>query len=371
MADRISRRELNRATLARQHLLARAPGEPLALVRHLVGLQAQEARDPYVGLWARLADFRVEQLETLLTERRVVRLVVQRGTVHVVDADDCFLLRRLAQPILTQQLFTHRDHGPPLRELDLDGFVTEAGPILASAPMNTRQLRLALTGAFPADDPAALAFACRNLLPFVQVPPRGLWSRGGEVVGTTAQAWLGREDDGQGTVDDVMLRYVAAFGPATVRDAATWSRYTALREVFDRLAPRLRTFVDDDGVEYFDLADAPRPDGDVDAPVRFLPQYDNALLAHADRRRFVTRDLSEIWMGQTGFVGSVLVDGMLRGMWRFDRPFREVVAGKPSVVTVTIADLTKRESGAIAIEAERLSAFVNAVVDDVRVVKGV
>ena len=103
--------------------------------------------------------------------------------------------------------------------------------------------------------------------------------------------------------------------------------------------------------------------------MRFLPQYDNALLSHADRSRFVTRDLSEIWMGQTGFVGSVLADGVLRGMWRFDRPFREVVAGKPSVLTVTIADLTKRESGAIAAEAKRLAEFVHARVDDVRVVR--
>jgi hypothetical protein len=369
MADRISRRELNRATLARQRLLAREPGDPLEVVRTFLGLQAQEPRDPYVGIWARLADFRVEELETLLTERRVVRLVVQRGTVHAVDADDCFLLRRLAQPILTQQLFSHQDHGPPLRDLDLDRFVARAAPIVASAPRNTKQLRAALAEELPDGDAAALAFACRNLLPFVQVPPRGLWSRGGEVVGTTAQAWLGREDDGTGTVDDVMLRYLAAFGPSTLRDAATWSRYTALREVFDRLAPQLRTFVDDDGVEYFDLPDAPRPAGDVAAPVRFLPQYDNALLAHADRTRFVTRDLSDIWMGQTGFVGSVLVDGMLRGMWRFDRSFRDVIAGKPSVLTVTIADLRKREVAAVSAEGERLAAFVNAVVDDLRVVE--
>ena len=235
--------------------------------------------------------------------------------------------------------------------------------------MNTKQLRAALSEQFPAEDAAALAFACRNLLPFVQTPPRGLWSRSGEVVGTTAQAWLGREDDGAGTIDDVMLRYLAAFGPASVRDAATWSRYTGLREVFDRLAPKLRRFVDDDGVEYFDLPDAPRPANDIDAPVRLLPQYDNALLAYADRRRLIDRDLSDIWMGQTGFVGSVLVDGMLRGMWRFDRPFREVVAGKPTTLTVTVADVPRRRAAQVATEGRRLAAFVSAKgVEDVRVV---
>jgi hypothetical protein len=255
-----------------------------------------------------------------------------------------------------------------LRDLDLDAFVAVAQSIVSSTPRSTKQLRLALAEAFPAEDHAALAFACRNLLAFVQVPPRGLWSRGGEVVGTTAQAWLGRADDGAGTVDDVVLRYVAAFGPASVRDAATWSRYTGVREVFDRLEPMLRRFVDDDGAVLYDLPDAPRPRADVEAPVRFLPQYDNLLLSHADRSRFVTRDLNDIWMGQTGFRGSVLVDGMLRGMWRFDRPFREVVAGKPAVLTVTVADLADAERAPVATEAERLAAFGHARVDDVRVV---
>ena len=103
--------------------------------------------------------------------------------------------------------------------------------------------------------------------------------------------------------------------------------------------------------------------------MRFLPQYDNALLSHADRSRFATRDVSEIWTGRTGSVGSVLADGVFRGMWRFDGPFREVVAGTPSVLTVTVADLAKGESGAITAEAKRLAEFVHARVDDVRVVR--
>jgi hypothetical protein len=103
--------------------------------------------------------------------------------------------------------------------------------------------------------------------------------------------------------------------------------------------------------------------------VRFLPQYDNLLLSHADRSRFVTRDLNDIWMGQTGFLGSVLVDGMLRGMWRFDRPFRDVVAGKPAVLTISVADLSRRERSLVAAEGAELAAFVHATVDDLRVVK--
>jgi hypothetical protein len=359
VVDRLSLRSLNRATLERQFLLERTDASAAHVIRHLVGLQAQEPRDPYIGLWSRRVGFRVEDLEELLTERAVVRLVVQRGTVHAIVSADCFLLARLARPILTQQLHTHRDHGPLVRDVDLDAAMAVAAEILAPEPLSTRRLREALSERFPMHDAAALAFACRNLLALVQVPPRGLWSRSGQVVGTTAEAWLGRPDDGVGSVDDVMLRYLAAFGPATVRDAATWSKYTGLREVFDRLKPRLDRFVDEDGTEYVDLPDAPRPDPDVPAPVRFLPQYDNLLLAHANRRRFITRDLSGIWMGQTGFVGSLLVDGTLRGMWRFDHPHRHVVAGESSTLTITTSPkLTRAEATDVLVEAEAFVSFV-------------
>ena len=184
-----------------------------------------------------------------------------------------------------------------------------------------------------------MAFACRNLLPLIQVPPRGLWARSGEVVGTTAEAWLGRPISDAPSIDGVMLRYLAAFGPATVQDAATWSRYTGLREVFERLRPQLRTFRDESGREYFDVADAPVVDADMPAPVRFLPQYDNLLLSHADRTRFSGgADFSHIWLGTTGFLGTVLVDGMVVGMWRFGRPTREVQLGtKPATLTITTA----------------------------------
>lgn len=266
-------------------LLERVDLTALEAIRFLVGLQAQEPPDPYIGLWSRLAAFDTDELETLILDREVVRLVVQRGTVHAVTADDCLLLRPLAQPVLTQQLYSHSGYKGRFDDVDLDHVMTFAAQVLAE-PRTTRQLRQALGEQFPQHDAAALAFACRNLLPFIQVPPRGLWATPGQVVGTTAQSWIGRPVRPNPSVDDVMMRYVAAFGPATVRDAATWSRYTGLREVFDRLRPRLRTFHDEDGREYFDVPDGPLPDPDTLAPVRFLPQFDNLLLSHADRSRF-------------------------------------------------------------------------------------
>lgn len=291
-----------------------------------------------------------------------MRLVVQRGTVHAVTAADCLTLRTLAQPILTQQLYAHQDYRGSFDGVDLDDVMTYASGVLAESPRTTRQLRSALAARFPEYNAAALAFACRNLLPFIQVPPRGLWSTPGQVVGTTAEAWLGRALEPEPSVDDVMMRYVAAFGPATVRDAATWSRYTGLRDVFDRLPPRLRTFHDEDGREYFDVPAAIRPDANAPAPVRFLPQYDNVLLSHADRTRFAAgEDYSKIWMDTTGFLGNVLFDGMLAGMWRFDQPTRVVQAGKtPAVLSITtMRPLRPQATDEAAAEAERFLRFVS------------
>jgi hypothetical protein len=361
----LTARQLNRATLARQHLLERVDKPAEAVIADLVGLQAQEPQDPYIGLWSRIAGFQPAELERLLLDRRVVRLTVQRGTVHTVTAEDCLVLRPLAAPILTQQLRNHRDHGHVCEAADLDDVMRVAAEILTT-PRSTRELRDVLAERFPDRDASALAFACRNLLAFVQVPPRGLWSRGGQVVGTTAEAWLGRPLEQQPSVADVIRRYLAAFGPATVRDAATWSRYTGLAEVFERLRPELRTFRDEAGREHFDVPGAPRPDPGVGAPVRLLPQYDNVLLGHADRTRFVTdAGLSNIWMEQTGFLGSVLVDGVVAGMWRFDRPLSSVVdASVPATLTVRLLPSVPRPGEEdVAAEAQRFAHFVAADTD--------
>jgi hypothetical protein len=188
------------------------------------------------------------------------------------------------------------------------------------------------------------------------------------VVGTTALAWLGRDIDPEPCVDDVIVRYVAAFGPATVQDAATWSRYIGLREVFDRLGSKLRTYHDEDGREFFDVPDGPLPDPAAPAPVRFLPQYDNLLLSHKDRRRFIAEDptaLSSIWMERTGFVGSVLIDGLVAGMWRIDAPKRP--AGEPTppatLTVMTVRRLAKADAADVEREGARFLDFACPGVD--------
>ncbi len=201
-----------------------------------------------------------------------------------------------------------------------------AASALAERPMTGTQLRAVLAERFPGLDAAALAFACRNHLTLVQVPPRGLWSRSGQVTTTTAESWLGRALAVPMSIDDLVLRYLAAFGPALPADAAAWSRLTAMGEVFERLRPRLVTFRDRSGRVLFDLPDAPRPDPDTPAPVRFLPEYDNVLLSHADRSRFLGgRGAAELSAAPTPVKGTVLADGRGLGGWRLDRDRRVAV----------------------------------------------
>ena len=344
---------LNRATLARQLLLERADLQPLDAVRHLVGLQAQVPHNPYTGLWSRLDGFRPESLSTLLAERRVVRINVMRTTLHLVTASDCLLLRPLMQPVLAAELRRHPQHAPLLDGVELAPVLEFARSQLAE-PRTGPELRAALAKRFPELDPAALAYACRCLLALVQVPPRGLWGRSAQVTIATAESWLGSPLAAAPSIDDVVLRYLAAFGPASAADVTTWCRLTGLRDVVERLRPQLVCFRDERGRELFDLADAPRPDPGTPAPVRFLPEYDNVLLSHDDRSRFVAAAdralLGPVW--SIGW-GAVLHDGAVRGVWR----------AQPDGVAVRHVPLPKRAVAAIAAEARRLCRFLEVDAD--------
>jgi hypothetical protein len=364
-ADVVSRRALSRATLARQLLLERADHPVPDAVEHLVGLQAQVPGNPYVALWSRLSGFDPETLEQLLLERAVVRIVLMRGTIHLVTAADCLGLRALFQPVLDAELVRHRDYAPQLRGVDLAPVLSAARAILAEQPRTGPQLRAALADRFPDRDPAALAYACRNHLALVQVPPRGLWHRSGAVTTTTAEAWLGRAPDPAPSIDDLVVRYFAAFGPATVADVATWTRLTGLREVVDRLGPRLRRFRDEHGRDLFDVPHGARPDPAALAPARFLPEYDNVLLSHADRTRFGSDERrARLASAPRKVEGCVLHGGEVRGTWRIERD------GERAVLTVDHDGLTKRAASAIASEGKHFLDLVaaDAIDRDVRLV---
>ncbi|NGP04490.1 winged helix DNA-binding domain-containing protein [Rhodococcus sp. 14C212] len=309
----LTARALGRATLARQHLLRRGDLPAIALVEHLLGLQAQAPTPPYFALWARLRRFRPTALADLLESRDVVRIVLMRGTVFAVSATDAVALRDWIQPLLDRDLTTNTQYAAGLAGLDLRELAAAGRDLLRDGPRSLQELRPLLAERFPGRDPAALAYGLRNLLPLVQVPPRGLWGRSGQPRLTPLDEWVGR-GPARPDPDIVLRRYLAAFGPASVRDAQTWSGLTRLGEVFERLRPSLEVFRDENGVEVFDLPDAPRPDPATPAPVRILAPYDNVLLSHADRTRIVPDEYRRRIMTQNGIVRStLLVDGTVAG----------------------------------------------------------
>jgi hypothetical protein len=360
MADELlTDRALNRATLQRQMLLERASMPVLDAVDHLVGLQAQIPHDPYLALWSRLDGFQPHELARALVDRKLVRIAVMRATIHLVTADDCLRLRPLIQPVLDAELAGRRDLAPALKDVDLGPIMDHAGSFLAAeTPRSTKELRRLLAERFPELDSSALAYACRCLLALVQVPPRGLWGRGAQVTYATAESWLGRPLDAAASIEDMVVRYLAAFGPATSADVTTWCRLTGMREVVDRLRPRLRTFRDERGRELVDLPEAPRPDPATPAPTRFLPEYDNVLLSHADRSRIADKaEVAPLYDPDKLSIGHVLHDGRLRASWRLDR---DRSSGSATLLVQHLPGLAKRAADSIAAEGRRVLRFLAA-----------
>ena len=371
--DRLDHLQLNRATLDRQLLLRRATRPVRDAIEHLAGLQAQAPRAPYVGLWTRLAGFGHQDLEDLLTERIVVRAHLMRNTVHLVTAADFISFRPLFQPIMKRALAGN--FGRNLGGVDLDDLRTAAATLLAERPLTRGQLAGQLSASWPGHDPASLAYAATHLLQLVQVPPRGLWGRSGQATWFLASAWLpdagltGGGPDGpaaldlDSVLDQLVVRYLSAYGPATVRDIQAWSGLSRLREVTERLGPRLRTFTGSGGAELLDLPDAPRPDADVPAPPRFLPEYDNLLLSFADRSRVIrgTRPVP-LPAGPGGTTGTVLVEGFWVADWTITRSRDRAVLEIRSFGPLGVAG-----QDAIAAEGSRLLEFAApAAAHDVR-----
>lgn len=354
-------RELGRALLARQHLLAPAPpvGDPAADVlreiTHLVGLQSQAPDPPYVGLWTRLRGFDPQTLGSLLTERRVVRLALLRGTIHLVTAEDALTLHALLAPLFAAQLRASTQHGKHLAPIDERELAAAGRAALADEPLSPADLGAALALRWPDVPPASLAHGVRGLLPLVQVPPRGLWGARGPGTSTrwtTAESWLGGQlpllddpADRQAALGSLVLRYLAAFGPATVADVQRWSGLTGLGRVVASIRPLLVTSTGPDGREHLDVPDGPRPSADEPAPVRFLPEWDNLLLAHARRERVITEERRRAMFTANGIVhASVLVDGAVVGRW--------AVRSAPGSATLEVHLLDARLSAAQRAETE-------------------
>lgn len=359
IAPVLSLRSLNRATLERQLLHERVRMPVVEAVQHLLGLQAQVPMVPYTAVWSRLAEFEPEQLARPLRDRVLVRAALMRSTVHLVTAADAVALRPRMHVALARA-YGSTTWAKQLKEADTEAILAAGRELLQAGPLTRAALGQELAERFPGHDRESMSVAATYLLPVLQVTPRGLWGRSGQATWTTYDAWFGNGAAGPPIdLGDLVLRYLAAFGPASVKDVQGWCSLTRLREVADTLGERLRHYRTEDGADLLDLADASLPDPDTPAPVRFLPEYDNAALGYADRRRIVGEGAHK-WLtgGPGGSIGSVLVDGFVRATWALRR------SGSQATLEIHASgSVSSAERGAVEAEAGQLLVFLDADAD--------
>ena len=346
--DVLSRRALNRALLERQMLLRRWKLAAADAIERLVGMQAQSPLAPYVGLWTRLKGFKPENLARLIEGRKAVRVSLMRTTIHLVTSGDCLELRPVLQSVQERGFHTGSPFAKRIKGVNLEAVLAAGRALLEEQPQALAALGKRLATRWPKRDAASLAYAVRYLVPLVQVPPRGIWGKGGLATWTTVESWLGGSLASESAPDNLILRYLAAFGPASVQDIQAWCWLTRLSGPVERLRPRLRVFRSEEGVELFDLPDAPRPDPDVPAPPRFLPEYDNLMLSHADR----TRVIPDGYVERIFTRGAFLVDGFVRGAWKIGWK-----NGEASLLIEPFEPLSKPDTTALAEEGANLLGF--------------
>ncbi len=353
MADRVlTLRELNRATLSRQLLLERASLTIPAAIERLIGLQAQSSAAPYIGLWTRLRDFRRDDLASLIEDRTVVKATLMRATLHLSTAEDYLLLRATLQAVLTQAseaISKGRGAG-----FDVDKVIEAARSYIAEKPRTFAEISSMLTEFMPDTDVGAMRYAVRTHLPLVQVPVSGGWSYPGNPQFALAERWLGKPVPTEENMRALVLRYLAAFGPASATDMQTWSGLAKLKDVLEKLRPELQTYRDEQGRELFDQPGMALPDGETPAPERFLPEFDNLLLSHSKRTRIVADEhRSKVFLPGLRVRSTFLVDGFVRGGWKIEKS-----KGIATMVIEPFDSLTKQNRAALGEEAERLVRFV-------------
>ena len=340
MAERVlTLRELNRATLARQLLLKRKRLAPAAMIEHLVGMQAQSPQAPYIGIWTRATSFRRASLERLLVQRQVVRATVMRRTLHLV---------------------TPRDYAVIRSAMSTMNFPWESAGAKRLAPS---MRALAAGGAVTADDALAYLEQEHGL---TGIQARRAWQNA-RVAGHVlhhpdAALWQGQNNGRFAAIDEpepheplqaraeMLRRYLAAFGPASRRDMVAWSmmHVAEIQRAIDVL--ELLRFRDENGRDLFDVPGAPLPDAEVPAPVRFLPKWDNVLLAFADRTRVLPDAHRKTVIKMNGDVAQTfLVDGFVAGTWRVE---------EERIVVEPFETLSRAVKAEVEDEAARLRAWL-------------
>jgi hypothetical protein len=306
----LSLRELNRATLARQLLLERKRVGTLQAIERLAGMQAQWPPAPYVGLWSRVAGFERESLERAILKGDVVKPTVMRGTLHLVTRRDYPMFWWALRDMPTWYGETHLEHA--LKVLD---DVRKRAPLTHKEGLD----HLERAGHAEEIERRRIFHAVRRRGHLLHAPESALWK--GRPLGVFHPYPEPAPMEVLAARTELVRRYLAAFGPATRADIADWSglRVSDFAPALEALEP-LRRFEDDRGRELLDLPRAPLPAADTAVPVRFLPKWDNILLAHADRRRIVSDELRKVIVAKNGDVSQTfLVDGVVAGTWAADK----------------------------------------------------
>lgn len=353
----LSLRALNRATLARQLLLRRQKSTVVAAVERVAGLQAQVPRPPFIGLWSRISGFQRAHLVAAIDRREIVRGTLMRATIHLVSREDFIAWRPTIQPVLTRLMNSVLRRA--LHTFDIDRIVTSAEARLHENPCTFAELRTYFRQEFPGMNDQAMGLIVRMLVPLIQIPKPGQpWAYHAAADFAVASNWLDEDMAAVSCADRLALRYLAAFGPATGQDFQMWSGLPGGRAILDALRPKLRVRPDGNGRELFDLPRAPLPDEDEDAPARFLPEWDNVLLGHADRRRMIHDGHRKSLITRNLLVpASFLIDGFVAGTWAVKR---SVKAKKRHVrlVLKPFHKLDQRRRIALEQEGEQLLRFM-------------
>ncbi|HET9423262.1 MAG TPA: winged helix DNA-binding domain-containing protein [Nocardioides sp.] len=345
---RLSKDVLNRTLLHRQHLLERVDSTPVAMAEHLIGLQAQDNLPPYLSLAARLTDFDPYDVTRGLEDKTLVRLLVMRGTIHLLTRDDALTLRQWTRPVHDREIKVSQTVGSA-REIDRDAFDKAVTGLLADGPVPQKALGLALAEQFPGYTPTQLGQLARSTHALAQLPPRGTWKGSGQVVYQQVDAWV-EGDLVEPDVPELVRRYLRAFGPASAADATAWSAVTGLAALMKGMDD-LERHEDENGKVLYDLPGAPIADPDTPAPVRLFGYYDNVWLSHAGRDRVTDHEKRKAQQGPNGAAAApILVDGWLEGLWRVDD-------GRVEIVSM-LRKLTKAEQSELDEEIARVEAML-------------
>lgn len=351
MPDTLTDRQLNRATLARQWMLERADVSIPDAIAALLGLQAQTSNGPYQGLWNRIRNFRHEDMTAMIADKSLLRATTMRTTLHLHTAADMRSMRPVMQAVLDRSwssTFGRRAAGA-----DLDAVHRRGIELLDQSPLTSGALGKALAQTWPDAEPLALAqlLHCRETL--IQIPPTRVWGHGGPPLLSRIENWTGAPLEEPISLPDLVRRYLAAYGPASVMDMQSWSGLTRLAPEFESLGQELITFIGSDGRTLYDIADGLRPAPDTPAPVRFFPEYDNVWLGFADRYRIQPQEAKDRMVLTNGYVAAYTVDGFIAGNWTMTR--------KKDLLTITIlpfSQLTPAETADVEAEAHSVGSFL-------------